>query len=98
MARRKFHDTSLPSKLNRYAEERSLDFHQYNQYHMRLMDGGYTTLDIWTTGRYYILSTDFHELGAEGMVERGGEKGNLPSNDMLKLATWLDKLFFAVEE
>lgn len=91
--KRQYHDKSLPEKLTHYAESRSLEFQQYSEYHMRLMDGGYTVIDIWTTGRYWIMTTDYLDMGIQA-VERGSEKGVLPSNNMLKLGMWLDKLFF----
>lgn len=87
--RKKYHDLQLASKLKNYAESRTLDFQQYSEYHMRLMDGGYTTIDFWTTGRYWVMATDYHALGVD-KVERSGEKGMLPSN----LEAWLDELFF----
>lgn len=90
MARRKYHIPLLASRLSNYAETRTLDFHQYSKYHMRIMDGGYTVLDIWTTGRYYVLTTDYSEMGIE-VIERGGEKGNIPEN---MLDEFLDHLFF----
>lgn len=95
--RRQYHDTTLPAKLKRYADDHMLDFAQYSQYHLRLMDGGLTVLDIWTSGKYYIVATDYLQMCGEGTIERAGEKGNVPSNDMLKLAAWLDKIFFPLD-
>lgn len=82
-----------PTTIHNYAEARNLDFHQYSDYHMRLMDGGYTVVDIWTSGRYYVLTTDYVEV-AKGTIERGGEKGVLPAASGPKLTEWLDKLFY----
>lgn len=81
-----------PDAVEMYATSRGLDFHQYSKYHMRLMDGGYTVLDIWTTGRYYVLTTDYVEF-AKGTVERGGEKGLVPGS-YEELEKWLDNLFY----
>ena len=90
---KKFHIPGLPKRLYDYAESRALEFHIYSQYHMRLMDGGFTVLDIWTTGKYYVLATDYLEmLGPRKAIERGGEKGMIPDNS--KMQVWLDKLFF----
>jgi hypothetical protein len=55
------------------------------------MDGGYTVLDVWTTGRYYVVTTDYLELFDGNVVERGGEKGQIPLD---KLWGFLDTLFF----
>lgn len=94
MAKQKNHIPGLAERLIEYAEKRLLDFHQYSPYHMRIMDGGYTVLDIWTTGRYYILTTDYSEMLDEAIVERAGEKGSIPVND---LYAFLDVVFFGQE-
>lgn len=97
MSRRKnIHYDSLSTMLDAYAAKASLDYHRYSKYHMRLMDGGFTVLDVWTTGRYYILTTDYLEMIGEGIVERGGEKGDIPTNKG-QLIEWLNKLFFPEE-
>lgn len=88
--RQKQHIAGLGEDLQEYAESRTLDFHQYSPYHMRIMDGGYVVLDVWTTGRYFVLMTDYVEL-APGTVERGGEKGQLPSSYLHK---FIDKIFY----
>lgn len=87
----KNHIKGLLDSLASYAEENSLQFNQYSPYHMRLMDGGYTVLDAWTTGRYYVLTTDYLALTDGNIGERGGEKGQLPID---KLEGFLDNLFF----
>lgn len=91
MSKPKNHIPNLEDELQQYAEGRMLDFHQYSPYHMRIMDGGYVILDVWTTGRYYIVMTDYKEITDSNIREREGEKGNLPLNT-LKL--FLDKVFF----
>lgn len=97
------HHKGLPATLRRYADSRALDFHQYSKYHMRLMDGGFTVLDVWTTGRYYILATDYLDMVGTDHIERAGEKGNLNFTDFSipgnkpKLYTWLDRIFFPEE-
>lgn len=88
MAKRHINDIDIT--LRSYTKRRSLEFSQYSQYHMRVSDGGYIVLDVWTTGRYYILTTDYAEI-AEGTIERGGEKGFLPTNN---LDNFLDKIFY----
>lgn len=90
--RKKQHIPELPSLLDSYAVARALQLDKYSEYHMRLMDGGYTVLDIWTTGRYYVLTTDYRAMVSASITERGGEKGELPS--VHKLYDWLDKMFF----
>lgn len=94
MSRRNKHIPNFDTILRTYAENHLLDLYQYSPYHYRLTDSGYTTVDMWTTGRYYVMTTDYLELVGEGMVERGGEKGSLPTN----LDDFLDKLFMLKDE
>lgn len=91
--RRKYHIPAITTTIENYAKSHMLDFHQYSEYHMRLMDGGYTVLDIWTTGRYYFLTTDYLAMIGPGYIERGGEKGEIPT-PATKMIEWLDKAFF----
>lgn len=91
MSKPKNHIPELVDRLSNYAERRVLDFSQYSPYHMRIMDGGYVILDVWTTGRYYVVMTDYQEMTDGNVRERGGEKGQIPLKD---LWPFLDKLFF----
>jgi|ERR1700761_1753364 len=95
MAKQKNHILGLVDKLHEYANSRLLDFHQYSPYHMRIMDGGFVVLDLWTTGRYYIVMTDYYILTDDNIVERGGEKGSLPYDNV---ENFLDKIFFPIKE
>lgn len=81
MGKPKNHIPGLAEKLSAYSEENDKIFEQYSPYHMRVMDGGYTVVDVWSTGRYYIVTTDYLAL-AGGGLERGGEKGQLPIDDI----------------
>lgn len=92
MSKQKNHIPGLADKLTEYCEKRNLDMHQYSPYHMRIMDGGYVVLDVWTTGRYYVLMTDYQEMLDGEKVERGGEKGQLPMTG--GLWSFLDVLFY----
>lgn len=94
MSKQKNHIPGLIDKLTAYAEVRALDMHQYSPYHIRIMDGGYVTVDLWTTGRYYILMTDYAEMTDGNIPERQGEKGQLPTQ---QLQAFLDKIFYAGE-
>lgn len=77
----------LPS----YTAPRGLEYKQYSAYHFRIFDSA-ATVDVWTTGKYYVLGTDY----GNGIVERGGEKGVLPASE--KAATkCLDSIIYAVE-
>lgn len=91
MSKQKNHVPELADRLNQYAEKRMLDIHQYSPYHMRIMDGGFVVLDVWTTGRYFVVMTDYLEAFDGNVTERGGEKGQLPLNE---LWPFLDTLFF----
>lgn len=91
MARPKSYIPGLHDRLAEYAEKRMLDFHQYSPYHMRITDGGYVILDLWTTGRYYIVMTDYYLFLDGAIPERAGEKGSIDTNN---LWPFLDKIFF----
>lgn len=91
MSKQKNHIAGLVDKLNEYSEKRQLDIAQYSPYHLRIMDGGYVVLDVWTTGRYFIVMTDYNEMTDGNVVERQGEKGQLPLD---ALTPFLDKIFF----
>lgn len=92
--KRKIHIAGLTDKLAAYCEDYALDLQQYSPYHLRLMDGGFVVLDVWTTGRYYVLTTDYLAMNSEvSLVERGGEKGQLPND----IKPFLDKLFFPID-
>lgn len=88
----------LPAMLKLYARSRTLDFHRYSEYHMRIIDSGYTCIDVWTSGKYWVKETNYYQQVAEGhsIVERGNEKGWIPEN-YPQLQKFLDKLFFAAE-
>lgn len=94
MAKQKNHIPGLSERLSTYAEKRVLDFHQYSPYHMRIMDGGYVVLDVWTTGRYYVVMTDYYLFLDGAIPERGGEKGFLPTLTEEELWPFLDKIFY----
>lgn len=91
MSKQKNHLPLLAEKLRDYSDHRMLDFAQYSPYHIRIMDGGYVVLDVWTTGRYYIVMTDYNEMTDNNVIERQGEKGQLPLDT---LTPFLDKIFF----
>lgn len=90
MSKPKNHIPGFTDKVNAYAASRMLDLHQYSPYHFRIMDGGYVVVDLWTTGRYFIMMTDYLELTDGNVVERGGEKGQLP----LTFEKFLDDIFY----
>lgn len=94
--RHKTHIPGLAFDLEEYAYTRNLDFYRYSEYHLRIMDQGITVFDAWTTGRYYVLDTNYHKLTDKTIVERAGEKGHLPFGKE-KIFKFLDKLFFAAD-
>jgi hypothetical protein len=94
MAKQKNHIPGLIEKLHEYAEKRSLDFAQYSPYHLRIMDGGYVVVDFWTTGRYYIVMTDYYLMTDNNVIERQGEKGSVPVET---LNNFLDGIFYPNE-
>lgn len=93
MAKPKNHIPGFSEKMEAYSDSRSLDLHRYSPYHFRIMDGGYVVVDVWTTGRYYVLMTDYNELTDDNVVERQGEKGQLP----LTFERFLDDIFYPME-
>lgn len=93
MAKQRNHVQGLSDLLTEYCEKRVLDFAQYSPYHMRVMDGGFVVLDVWTTGRYYVVMTDYKEAFDGNVVERGGEKGSLPITKP-ELWKFMDNMFY----
>lgn len=87
---------SLPGMLQKYANSRAFEYFRYSEYHMRIIDDGYTTIDVWTTEKYWVKETNYHKQSDRGIVERAGEKGYVPTNYKY-LEKFLDKLFFAAE-
>lgn len=81
-------------RLNEYAKDRTLTFRFLSSYHFRLSDDGYTMIDLWVTGRYYILKTDYLSMMGHGSMERNQEKGLFSRQQIDGLEAWLDKLFF----
>lgn len=97
MSKPKNHIPKLGEHLAEYTDSRLLDLHQYSPYHARIMDGGYVVLDVWTTGRYYIVMTDYAEMTDGNVIERGGEKGWLPLEGPVNtkpIWSFLDQIFF----
>lgn len=72
---------------------RLLDFKQFSPFHMRITDGGYTILDVWTTGKYYIVRSNYHQMLDTPIVERGGEKGRLGTTEYA-IYKHLDGIFY----
>lgn len=91
MSRPKRHISGLDERLADYADKRLLDFHQYSPYHFRITDSGYVILDAWTTGRYFIVMTDYYLFLDDAVPERAGEKGQIPVDS---LWPFLDTIFF----
>lgn len=89
----KNHIPKFAERISEYVHARGLDVSQYSQWHMRIFDEGYTILDVWTTGRYYILTTDYAEKYDGNVVEREGEKGQLPIT-IEEFWPFLDGIFF----
>lgn len=89
------HNWQLPALLEGYAKSRTLDFHRYSEYHMRVIDSDFTILDCWTSEKYWIKETNYYKQKL-GIVERAGESGFLPSKKK-KLYQFLDKIFYAAE-
>src|SRR5947209_13833915 len=90
--RKKPRRASLPLWAENYAKPRVLEYHQYSLWHLRLIDAGFTTIDLWTTGRYYIKETSYSLQTDRQIIERGGETGWLPRED--ELEEWLDEIIY----
>lgn len=94
--RKKTHYDWLPEMLADYTKGKPLRFDRYGEYHMRIVDAGTCCLDIWTTGKYYVVETNYNLLEAH-VTERAGEKGDIPTWDDKALIYFLDKMFFPLE-
>lgn len=93
MGKQKNHIPNFGERLANYVEARGLDLGNYSIYHYRIMDGGFTVLDTWTTGRYWIVATDYLTKYDGAILERQDEKGQLPTGKD-ELWPFLDKIFF----
>lgn len=91
MSKPKNHIPDFGARLEAYAQLRGLDLHQYSMFHFRIMDGGFVVLDTWTTGRYFIVLTDYNTMTDDNIIERQGEKGQLP---ITSLSPFLDEIFY----
>lgn len=96
MTARSKHYNSLPDLLQAYAIANDLHYARYSEYHMRLIQGDLVCFDAWTTGKYYIVNTEFVLYEAH-IVERAGEKGILPVTDTKQLNNFLNKLFNPID-
>lgn len=90
--RRNIHYHNLESWIREYAKENSLEFHKYNEYHMRVMYTDIAIFDFWSTAKYYVKETNYY-----GPIERGGETGCLETSNKAKLYDFLDHVFFAID-
>lgn len=89
MSKHKNHNWQLPELLEKYANERGVEFKRFSPFHMRISYGDTCTVDIWTSNKYWVKESNY----LHGITERGGEKGELPKD----IYDFLDKLLFAVE-
>lgn len=96
MSKRKHRKDDVPASLKRWSDTRTIEMLEFSPIHRRLT-GGFTSVDIWpTTGRYWVGQTEYHKMTDEKIIERGGEKGELPVGNEAILE-FLDKLFFAAD-
>lgn len=94
MTKRKHRTDGLAKIIRSYSKSRTVELLEFSDIHKRLTDE-YTVIDIWpTTGKYWISATSYHLMTDKKIVERGGEKGQMPFGED-KIYDWLDKLFFA---
>ena len=92
--RRKHHYKQLPSLLEGYANKRAFRYLRFNEYHIRVSDEVYNTIDIWTTAKYYAKETNYYQMeNGKGIIERQGESGIVPT-DKEELYQFLDKYFY----
>lgn len=92
--RKKTYYSGLAELLKSYAEKRTFDYHRYSEYHMRIIDSGFTVVDCWTSGKYWIKQTEYFQQTDKDIIERAGETGLLPLGEK-QLFEFLDKIFFA---
>lgn len=92
-----YHNWQLPILLEDYAKSRTLEFHHYSEYHMRVIDDGFTILDCWTSEKYWLKETNYYKQTDKVIVERAGETGFLPSKKK-RLYKFLDELFYAADQ
>lgn len=96
MSKKRRRNDNVLQTLNAYSDSRTIDVIQFSELHCRMTDD-FTSIDFWpTTGRYWIMKTNYFEQGGKGVNERGSEKGELPHGKD-SIFQFLDELFFAIE-
>lgn len=92
------HYRNLPKWLKEWADDSMVEFMQFSEYHMRLTDSTFNSLDIWTTGKYYAKQTDYNGMIPEmKLIERGGETGVVPVHDRKELELFLHTFFYPMD-
>ena len=93
---RKHHYTELPGLLKRYAKARKFELRKINQWQYRIVDKGFTAVDVWTTAKYHIIYTNYHKITEQQIYERTDEWGTLrPAKT--ELGRFLDNLFYRAD-
>ena len=89
--KKKKHYHYIGEWLKMYATPRFIDLRHPSPYHYMLTDGTSNKIHIWTTGRYYIESSE---------DERDHKKGIIPlgKNKHRYLCNFLDRLFYPGED
>lgn len=93
---RKHHYRNLPGLLKRYAEARKFEIRKINEWQYRIIDKGYTKIDIWTTAKYHIIETNYYKITDSMIIERSDEWGSLPIKQ-IPLGRFLDKVFYSAD-
>lgn len=98
MAKKRKRGDDLRKVLARYAESRTLELLVYNEgLHLRLVDESFTTVDVWpSTGKYWVLNTNYFKQTDKKVAERGDEKGFLPFGED-KIFDYLDQIIYAAD-
>lgn len=98
MGKKRRRSDNLRKILTGYAESRTLELFIYNDgLHLRLVDEAFTTIDFWpSTGKYWILNTNYVKQTKNRVAERGNEKGYLPLGED-KVFEYLDQIFYAAD-
>lgn len=91
------HRPELAKFIKDYAKARILDTGIINGQQTRISDGGFCKIDIWMSGKYHIIDSDYHRMiPNKTIASRRQERGELPRSRE-SFGVFMDHIFFPPE-